>query len=285
MTETHRACTEYVAFHQNSRDCDDDDSTVRLLIAAVSKLEMADPVRDLKEIGRDLSAIPIARLPPSIEKAAFLTINTYTSYRLNLGTSPLNDALLFAKRMKKFGFALYFLHNPHARNFLRYLDVFFRNVTGQLVLYYVGQGNGALTDAEATDEAFVFDDGPIYEDDLITHLIDNKNPNSEVILVTDACNSGTIWDIQDGTVKGRQLPPGVLSISAANAGPNARQITNGRTEYGAFTASLVRALKEDPAISPTDLAERMRGVIRERGQNFTTGATVRSLLQKPTFSS
>jgi hypothetical protein len=241
---------------------------------------MADPVRDLKEVGRDLSGIPIALLPPRIEKAAFLTINTYTSYRLNLGTCPLNDALLFAKRLKKFGFAVYFLHNPHARNFLRYLDVFFRNVTGQLVLYYVGSGNGALTDEEGTDEAFVFDDGPVYEDDLVTHLIENKNATSEVILVTDACHSGTIWDIQDGTVKGRELPAGVLSISASSAGPNARQITNGRTEYGAFTSALVRALKEDPAISPTDLADRMRGVVRERGQNFSTGATVR-----PTFSS
>jgi hypothetical protein len=246
---------------------------------------MADPIRDLKEVGRDLSAIPIARIPATIDKAAFLCVNTYTSYRLNLGTSPINDALLFARKLKKFGFMIYFVHNPHARNFLRYLDVFFRNVTGQLVLFYVGQGNGATAEdgSPSTEEAFVFDDGPVYEEDLITHLIENKNDTSEVILVTDACHSGTIWDIQDGTVKGRELPPGVISISAATDEQSARQITIGRTEYGLFTHTLVKALKENPEITPEDLSAKMRGVIRSRGQNFSTGATVRELLTKPTF--
>jgi hypothetical protein len=247
---------------------------------------MADPVRDLKECGRDLSAIPIARIPAIIEKAAFLCVNTYTSYRMNLGTSPINDALLFARKLKKFGYSIYFLHNPHARNFLKYLDVFFRNVTRHLVLFYVGQGNGALTEeaTASTDQAFVFDDGPVYEDDLITHLIDNKNPNSEVVFVTDACHSGTIWDIQDGTVKGRELPPGVISISAATDEQTAKQITVGRTEHGLFTYTLVRALKENPEITPADLGEKMRAAVRSRGQNFSTGATVRALLTKPTFS-
>jgi hypothetical protein len=247
---------------------------------------MADPVRDLKECGRDLSAIPIARIPATIEKAAFLCVNTYAGYRLNLGTGPINDALLFARKLKKFGFSIYFLHNPHARNFLKYLDVFFRNVTGQLVLFYVGQGSGAIAEdgSESTAEAFVFDDGPVYEDDLITHLTENKNPANQVILVTDACSSGTIWDIQDGTVKGRPLPPGVLSISAASDEPSARQITIGRTEHGVFTYNLVKALKENPEITPVELTERMRGVIRSRGQNFSAGATARELLAKPTFS-
>jgi hypothetical protein len=243
-------------------------------------LPMGDPIRDLKEYGRDLADIPVSRLPSKLENTAFLCINTYTSYRLNIGVSPINDAVLFAHRLKKFGFMIYFLHNPHARSFLKYLDVFFRNVTGQLVLFYVGHGNG-----DSTDQAFVFDDGPVYEADLITHLTENKNPKSQVVLVTDACKSGTIWDIQDGTVKGRELPPGVVSISAATEEETTKQIVVDRTNHGVFTATLVKALKEDPFVTPEDLAAKMRGVLQERGQTFTTGTTMRSLLSQPAFRS
>jgi hypothetical protein len=241
---------------------------------------MADPVRDLKEYGRDLAGIPVSRLPSQFENAAFLCINTYTSYRLNIGTTPINDAVLFAKRLKKFGFSIYFLHNPHARSFLKYLDAFFRNVTGQLVLFYLGHGNGS-----SADQAFVFDDGPIYEADLIEHLNQNKNPNSQVVFVTDACKSGTIWDIQDGSVKGRELPPGVVSISAATEDETVKQIMVDRTNHGIFTYTLVKALKEDPFVTPEALSEKMRGVLQERGQTFTAGTTVRSLLSEPAFRS
>jgi hypothetical protein len=245
---------------------------------------MADPVRDLKEYGRDLAAIPVSRLPPKLENAAFLCVNTYTSYRLNIGTVPINDAVLFAKRLKKHGFSIYFMHNPHARSFLRYLDVFFRNVTGQLVFFYVGHGNGALTGSASTDKAFVFDDGPIYEADLITHLNDNKNPTSQVVFITDACKSGTIWDIQDGTVKGRSLPAGVVSISAATDG-DTKQILVDRTDHGLFTYTLVKALKEDPFVTPDALAAKMRGPLQERGQTLAAGSTARSLLSEPAFRS
>jgi hypothetical protein len=46
---------------------------------------MANPVRQLKIYGRDIAGIPLPRIPPSFNKAAFLCINTYTSFRLALG--------------------------------------------------------------------------------------------------------------------------------------------------------------------------------------------------------
>ncbi|OHT08161.1 Clan CD, family C14, metacaspase-like cysteine peptidase [Tritrichomonas foetus] len=248
---------------------------------------MSDPVRRLKEYGRDLGTIPISRLPTEIEKAAFICVNTYTSYRLSLGTGPMNDAVSFAKCLKSSGYQIYFLHNPHSRNFLKYLDAFFKNTTYELVVYYVGHGTSVTdTDREESDrkdEAFVFDDGVIVDDVLIDHLIDNKNPDNKLILVTDACHSGSIWDIQGGNVHGRELPPNIMSISAANDAQTAKQTMINRQEQGIFTYNLTKTLKKNPSMTPRELQASMRTILRKYSQSFSIGTTTPSLLDEPLF--
>jgi hypothetical protein len=241
---------------------------------------MADPVRDLMRFGRDLSALPLARVPSTFKKVAFLCVNTYTSYRLNLGVVPLNDSVLFAQFAKNFEFEIYFFHNPHSETFLRYLDLFFARTTGQLILYYVGHGSG-ITETHQEGEAFVFDDGPIPEDELITHLIENKHPKNEVILVTDACHSGTIWDIQGGSVHGRTLPDGVISVSAATNEKAPRQSRIAGIEQGVFTSNLAQTIKAVPLITPTELYGKLRTVLRKYGQSFSVGASTPALMNKP----
>jgi hypothetical protein len=249
---------------------------------------MGDPVRTLKSLGRDIASIPLSRLPTAIEKAAFLCVNSYTSYRLSLGTGPINDAVSFAKLMKQYGFEIYFMHNPHCRNFLKYLDAFFKATSKELVIYYVGHGTNVRDtsgdEADGQDEAFVFDDGFIVDDDLITHLSDNKNPDSEVVLVTDACHSGTIWDIQAGNVKGRQLPPGVISISAAADAQTAKQTMIDRVDQGVFTYNLCKTLKSEPYLTPNELAAKMKTILKKYQQTFVVGTTSPKFLTEPLFS-
>lgn len=248
---------------------------------------MSDPVRRLKTLGRDLGTIPLSRIPASFEKVCFICVNTYTSYRLNLGTGPINDAVSFAKCVKNYGFEVFFLHNPHSRNFLKYLDKFFSNAVGQLIVYYVGHGTSSSDldkdEADGNDEAFVFDDGIIIDDDLITHLIDNKNPDNEVILVTDACHSGSIWDIQAGNVKGRELPARIMSVSAASDKQTAKQTMINRQEQGIFTHNLTKILKKNPGMTPNQLKDMMRKELRKYGQTFTVGTTSPDLLDQPLF--
>lgn len=246
-----------------------------------------DAVRRLKTYGRDLSTIPLSRVPAEMEKACFICVNTYTSYRLNLGTGPLNDAVTFAKAMKNFGYQIYFLHNPHCRNFLNYLDKYFANTTQELVVYYVGHGTSVKDldkdEADGYDEAFVFDDGNIIDDDLITHLIDNKHPDNEIVLVTDACHSGSIWDIQGGDIKGRKLPNRIMSISAANDKQTAKQTMINRAEQGIFTYNLSKILKKNPSITPPQLQSEMRKALRQYGQTVTVGTTSNDMLDEPIF--
>lgn len=247
----------------------------------------ADPIRRLKTYGRDLSSIPVSRLPQTCDKACFICVNTYTSYRLNLGTGPINDAVNIAKCVKPFGYEVYFVHNPHRRTFLQYLDKFFSATQKNLVFFYVGHGtyqtdkNG--DEADGQDEAFVFDDGNITDDELVTHLIDNKNPNNVVTLITDACHSGTIWDLQGGDVKGRRLPDKVISISAASDSQTAKQTSINRAEQGIFTYNLTKTVKKNPCITPNELKTTLRKALRTYGQTFTVGTTSQELLTQPLF--
>lgn len=222
-----------------------------------------------------------------MEKACFICVNTYKSYRLNLGTGPLNDAVSWAKCMKGYGYENYFLHNPHSRNFLKYLDAFFANTTRELVVYYVGHGTSVRDldgdEDDGYDEAFVFDDGNIIDDVLIDHLIEHKNKDNEIVLVTDACHSGSIWDIQAGDVHGRVLPDRIMSISAANDKQTAKQTMIERQEQGVFTHNMTKILKKNHMMTPAQLQTEMRKVLRSYGQSCTIGVTSQDLLKEPIF--
>jgi hypothetical protein len=178
------------------------------------------------------------------------------------------------------------MHNPHCRNFLSYLDLFFKN-SDNLVLFYVGHGTtvrdtgGDETDGQ--DEAFVFDDGTISDDELIKHLIENKKAGSHLTLVTDACHSGSIWDIQGGNVKGRTLPEGIISVSASNDAQTAKQTVINRLDQGIFTYNLTKLLAAQPSLSPNELAPKMRSALKSYAQSFTVASTTSSLLNKPLF--
>jgi hypothetical protein len=112
---------------------------------------IADPVRLFKESGHDLATIPIARLPNTFTNVALLCANTYCSYGTAVGVGPINDAFLIANCLRQFEFDIYATHNPHSRNFLQPLDLFFAGTVRCPVLYSVGQGAGLRTAAEGGD--------------------------------------------------------------------------------------------------------------------------------------
>lgn len=233
---------------------------------------MSDPVRRLKTYGRDLGSIPISRIPRELEKVCFICVNTYTSFRLNLGTGPISDAVAFAKCLKTFGHEVYFINNPHSRNFLKYLDAFFQATSNELVLYYVGQGTSSDSDEDEDvqkNEAFAFDDGIITNDELANHIAENKQGNCRVILVTDIGSPGSIWDIRGTECHGAQIPDNVLSISASPDTSCAKQTQVNRQEEGIFTYNLTKILKKNPMITPRELQAQMKPILRKYQQVFS----------------
>jgi hypothetical protein len=246
-----------------------------------------DPLRSLKAIGRDVTLITVARLPASFERVAFICVNTYTSSQLNLGKGPLNDAVSFANVAKKAGFEIFFLHNPRCKTFLSYLDAFFARTSNRLIFYYVGHGTNVRDmdgdESDRQDEAFVFDDGTVIDDVLLQHLCEKKHPDSALVLVTDACHSGSIWDIPTITIRGRNLPPNVLSLAAANDAQTAKQTMIDRKDQGVFTYNLAKILNADLHASPRDIAAKMKPALKSYAQSFTVGATTPSLVDVPLF--
>jgi hypothetical protein len=242
-----------------------------------------DAVRELKMAGHDLSGIPISRLPVSFDKVAFLCVNSYVSYRHALGVIPVNDAVTFAKCVKNFGFAIYFFHNPHARNFLKYLDVFLNSTTKQLVLYYVGPGiKDGAADTTGEDVAFSFDDGPISDGDFLAHIAEQKVPSNQLILITDTGRSGSIWDLHAGNKRTRKLPPGIVSVWASKSSTTENQTVPGVDE-GIFTHNLTKTLTAEPLITPSELGRKLKSILKRYAQSSSVGTTTPALLNAPIF--
>ena len=243
-------------------------------------------LKKLKALATDVVKTPVSRLAKN-ERACLIICNTYSSYQLSLGDGPMNDAITFATSMKNFEFKQYYMHNPHSRNFLSYLDAFLKNTTQHLVVYYVGHGT-TVTDTNGdeddnTDEAFVFDDGTMVDDILVEHLIKNKNESSRVTLVTDACHSGSIWDIQGGNVLGRVIPENVISISAANDKQTAKQAYINRKEQGIFTMNLSSILKKKPEITGSQLPSELRPSLKKYSQTCVVAGSDKHITEIPIF--
>jgi hypothetical protein len=88
-----------------------------------------------------------------------------------------NDAVAIGTILKDFGYDVYFLVSPHRADLLKILDTFFANTTGQFVLFYASHGHGVLEELDEEfdpDNAFVFADGVVREDEPIAHLIANE---------------------------------------------------------------------------------------------------------------
>jgi hypothetical protein len=244
-------------------------------------VSQGDPVRELKAAGRDLSEVPISRLPAVFDKVAFLCVNSYRSYRANLGVGPINDAVLVAKCLKRFGFEIWFLHNPHARNFLEYVGAFLERTGKQLVLFYAGQGTKATAEG---DQAFVFDDGAVMEEEFVSHLKEKKTQQSKLVLITDDCHSGSIWDLQPGNPKAKKLVPGIISCSVVSDVVPAKQTVVEGIEQGAFAYNLTKTLFAEPLLTPAELGGKLKAVLRKYSQTVSVGTSTPALMGKPLFS-
>jgi hypothetical protein len=256
---------------------------------------MTNPDKDLRTVGRDISdarrlspnfTTPQTRLPETMEKSALLLVNSVTSYRLSLGTGPVNDAVMFGELLKEYGFDVYFLVRPQGSQLLELLDAFFTRTTKQFVLFYVGHGHDVHEELDKTrnsGHAFEFSDGVVREEELIDHLTAHKTPENEVIVVADACIPGTIWDIQDGTVNGKQLPPRVLSLSSKGKPVSASISSSERKQNGVFTTTLTKAFTELPELTPLELPNRMKAALRAIGREFLVGTSSPELLTQPCF--
>jgi hypothetical protein len=250
---------------------------------------MSDPVRQLKTYGRDVSETFIERLPRSFTKCCFICVNSYRSYRQNIGVPPVTDAVAMAKCARYFEYEIFFIYDPHAQGFLQYLNYFLANTNRHLIVYYVGQGT-TPQDLERTrsrtyDEAFTFDDGCIADEDFLDALVGSKHPDSRVTLITDTCRPATAWNLPGQEVKGRVLPPGIVTISTSPTPSTSKHMMSLCQRQGIFTFNLTREIKADPKITPSQLEAKMSSAIGEFAQVLSARATSPEDLDRPVLES
>lgn len=240
---------------------------------------------NIKKYGTDITNVPIERLPKNLSRVGFVCINCYIGTRYSLGDGPLNDGYNMAKCLKAYGFQVFYTLDIKQKGFLDKLNFFLQTVKTQLCVFYVGHGTSVRDvhgdEQDGMDEALVFVDGNVIDDVLIDNVIEYKNETNKVVFISDCCHSGTIWDLQAGNIKGRQLPPGLMSVSAANDRQTAKQTMVGRTEQGMFTYNLMKTLKADHDMTANECKKRLATALRRYAQTVTLGATTPELLNEP----
>lgn len=243
---------------------------------------------NIKKYGTDITNVSVNNLPKNLQRVGFVVINCYIGTRYSLGDGPLNDGYNMVKCLKRYGYQVFYTLDSKKKGFMDKLAFFLQSTMKELAVFYVGHGTNAVDtngdEADGEDEALVFVDGNVVDDDLVDSLIKNKNNQNKVILISDCCHSGTVWDLQGGNVNGRKLPEGVISISAANDKQTAKQTVADRVEQGMFTYNLMKALKTSPNMTAVETKKNLTTALRRYAQTVTIGTTTASLLNEPLFN-
>lgn len=237
--------------------------------------------------GTDLGSKKVGSFSAKPAKALFICCNTYTTPGYELGVGPMNDAIYIAEHMESLGYEVFFLHNPNAPDFVPWLGYFFENTTEALLVYYTGHGASVKDDDgdedDGMDEAFVFDDKGFVRDDALLECVQQRKTNDDlrVVLLSDCCHSGSIWDLQ--SERRKNLPANMLSLSAARDSQTAKQTSIGGADQGIFTHYFVKLISETPDITPKKMKKRIDGYISKYDQHFTMHMTRPGLAKSPIF--
>ena len=236
----------------------------------------------LQSSAKNLENLSESSLQGKLSKAVLICCNTYTKPSYSLGVGPLNDAITVATSMKEYGCDCYYLHNPKSTEFLRWLKFFLSNTSTYLLVYYTGHGSSSADknsdEDDGQDEYFVFDDAFVVDDILVQSLIDNKTTNAKVVLLTDCCHSGSIWDIQNGSVNGKKIPSNIISISAAQDSQTAKQTSLNGNEQGVFTFYFYKYLSTKPTASPQEMKEDLSQYFQKFEMTYVVASTTQSYL-------
>jgi hypothetical protein len=220
-----------------------------------------------------------------------MCINTYTDPKRALGVGPLNDAITCGANHNLMNYLVYYLHNPTTKQFLDYLTVFLRITSENLTIYYTGHGaqvadrNGDEDDG--MDEVMVFQSGHIVDDDLADILKKNANGRTKIVLISDCCRSGTIWDIPSNVTRAeRNFPANIISFSASRDSQTSKQATGlgaTKTMQGLFTFHFFRLIRQNRALTPAQIIPLINREIAPFQQTAVVLPTRRQLMNEPIF--
>lgn len=225
--------------------------------------------QQLNSVGMNITGVSPDGFPNELQHAAFIIMNCYNNSKYDLGEGPLNDGFNIADLLYQRGYSVFYTIDSSKNVFLNQLEYFFSHTSKELIIYYVGHGIKLNTMNNAS-KALFFKDGLINDQILTNSLINNKHKSSKVVLLTDACHSGSIWDLRS---IGKRLP-NVISIAASTDRQTAKQIN---------TLNLINALREKPDLSAIELRRILRKILPYYCQTASISTTSPELNIEPLF--
>lgn len=258
-----------VAEDKPSTTCD---NTLAGAIAHMSAREINDaftsssmkPIQIISRIKTDPKTFTLPKTLTQMSKVCFICCNSYEGSRYALGESALNDGLLSYINFEKLGYNVYICHDMSKSDYMKMFTTVLAADCMRVVVYYIGHGTSTKDTSgdedDGFDECLFFTDGVIIDDVLCETIMKCKNKTSKLILISDCCHSGTIYDVPDRD--------DLVSISAAADHETAKQDWIEKKGQGIFTYYFWKYYNKD--ITLNDLRACMDKHLKRYKQGFVT---------------
>lgn len=251
-----------------------------------------DALKCMDMLGTCVNKIEPSAVEPYVKdgikiKVLFVIVNTYEKPNYKLGVGPLNDSITVALNHVKMGYRMVYLHNSTTTHFLKWLKFILKKTQSDLTIFYTGHGSYVRDrsgdESDGYDEVMLFDNGYIIDDELANYLCRYAH-GQRIVLLSDCCHSGSMWDIQS-MIQGKScnIKPNIISISAAKDSQTAKQTKIKSKDQGIFTFYFWQIWEQKVKISAKDMERKINPSISRFSQHFTFASTTENLPNEPIF--
>ncbi|KAA6396695.1 MAG: hypothetical protein EZS28_007774 [Streblomastix strix] len=245
-----------------------------------------DQLQKLDSLGCiNLERIKREQIPPNIDLSYCIALFfcPYEDLPHTLDVGPVNDALLMSQLFLNRGYNVVYLCDATPHEYYKWMDWLLSNVQKEFVSFFSGHGTqmtdktGLETDgltevivlynAKSKKNQSVTKITPIkgitdetVEDTVMHDLIISKDyPDTRVVLLTDCCHSGTMFNFDQPISPNAKLnsPQSqtikIVCVGAAVDAQTAKQTVQGNIESGVFTYNFTQLVKSKPATTFNEL--------------------------------
>lgn len=224
-----------------------------------------------------------------LDRICFITINTYHRPDYQLGIGPLNDSYLVAANHHRRGYRIFYLYNATRDEFINFATFFIKFTVQSLTIFYSGRctklGANRNGKIEGYNNAMVFEQGYFIDPEMGSILSENAKGNLTIVLISDCCKGGTIWDLDAIKKDYSNLPTNIVSISAVEISEITLQGTSlKKNTDGIFTYFFWEITNTTPNIALDKLEERINPKMERFNLKLVYGMSANDLYEKPIFS-
>lgn len=155
--------------------------------------------------------------------------NSYHGTANDLGDCAINDGLLTYDSLTAYGFKCFLFYDCMKDDCLKSLTSVIKSPSiDQVCVYFIGHGTRSRDvtgdEVDGYDELLVFRDGMIRDDRIAEDIVKAypiNMPKKRLLLISDCCHSGTIFDTETILKSSKGIP--VVSVSACQDTETAKQ--------------------------------------------------------------